>query len=206
MKPTQKSLDIVSTIAKEIKTDHHYHFHILYDIAETFNKKINYVEIGCYAGRSACLMLQNDNIKVISIDIGKPYTKEVAEQNIMKFNIHNNEFHYITGNSHDNNTLLRLKKLLCNDGIDILFIDGGHSYNDVIQDFNMYESLLNMNGYIVFDDYNDAKHSPAVNKAVDYICKNLIQNKFEIIGTFKNNLKAFPSELLDGNCFIIKKY
>jgi hypothetical protein len=64
--------------------------------------------------------------------------------------------------------------------------------------------LVNVGGYIVFDDYYDNVHSPDVKKALDeIILPNLVG--FEIIGTFENNLGAYPSELLDGNCFVIKK-
>ena len=68
----------------------------------------------------------------------------------------------------------------------------------------MYKDLVNVGGYIVFDDYYDDVHSPDVKKALDeIILPNLVD--FEIIGTFENHLGAYPSELLDGNCYVIKK-
>jgi hypothetical protein len=68
----------------------------------------------------------------------------------------------------------------------------------------LYKDLVNVGGYIVFDDYYDDVHSPDVKKALDeIILPNLVD--FEIIGTLENTLGAYPSELKDGNCFIIKK-
>jgi hypothetical protein len=68
----------------------------------------------------------------------------------------------------------------------------------------LYKDLVNVGGYIVFDDYYDDVHSPDVKKALDeIILPNLVD--FEIIGTFENSLGAYPSELKDGNCYVIKK-
>ena len=124
--PTIESLNLVRKISNAIdnKTFHH-HYHILYDIASTFDDMINYVEIGCYAGGSACLMAQRPMTNVFSIDIGVPIKPVVAINNFNKLNSNNNKFNYLEGNSYNIGT----KKMLTDeliDGIDILFIDGGH--------------------------------------------------------------------------------
>jgi hypothetical protein len=113
--------------------------------------------------------------------------------------IHNN---YIKGSSHDLETFNKLREFV--DEIDILFIDGDHSYDGVILDFEMYSKLVKSGGYIIFDDYNDYQYSPKVKPAVDNIVSNL-KNSYNIIGTVKNTLGARPSHLIDGNCFIIQK-
>jgi hypothetical protein len=83
LKPTQKSLDMVAQIATVLPTFHH-HYHILYDIAETFgDKKINYVEVGAYAGGSSCLMLQRPNTTIASIDLGEPISKGEVLENVI---------------------------------------------------------------------------------------------------------------------------
>ena len=74
IKHTQESLTLTRTISDSINNQTmHHHYHILYDIANTYSKDTNitYVEIGCYAGGSACLVLQRPNTKVISIDLGE---------------------------------------------------------------------------------------------------------------------------------------
>jgi cephalosporin hydroxylase len=207
MKPiyTQTSLIEVENISNQINNQtFHHHYHILYDIANAYpiDYILNYVEIGCYAGGSACLMLQRENTSVFSIDLGNPINPDIVKQNVNKLNKHNNNYNYIKGSSHD---LEIFNKLIeCIDEIDILFIDGDHSYGGVILDFEMYSKLVKSGGYIIFDDYNDYQYSPQVNSAVDYIVSNL-KNSYNIIGTVKNTFGARPSELIDGNCFIIQK-
>jgi len=211
IKITKLSLDMVRQIATEVATFHH-HYHILYDIATTFgDKKINYVEIGAYAGGSSCLMMQRLNTTIISVDLGEPIPKGVVFENIINYKSNNNYYKYIQGSSQLQETkdlviqTLNNSKILGHtDKIDILFIDGDHSLDGVLNDFNLYKDLVNVGGYIVFDDYYDNVHSPDVKKALDeIILPNLVD--FEIIGTFENSLGAYPSELKDGNCYVIKK-
>jgi cephalosporin hydroxylase len=211
LKPTQKSLDMVVEIATKVATFHH-HYHILFDIAETFkDKKINYVEIGAYAGGSSCLMLQRPNTTIISVDLGEPIPKGVVFENVLNYKNNNNYYKYIEGNSQIIETKSQVLDGLSNsrvlgfsNKIDILFIDGDHSLNGVMADFNMYSDLVCVGGYIVFDDYYDDVHSPDVKKALDEkILPYLVD--YEIIGTLENTLGAYPSELKDGNCYIIKR-
>ena len=210
LKPTQKSLDMVRQIASNVPTFHH-HYHIIFDSAETLkDAKINYVEIGAYAGGSSCLMLQRLNTTVISIDLGEPIPRGQVFENVINYKNNNNYYKYIQGNSQIIETKNHLIEELGNsrllgysNKIDILFIDGDHAYNGVMADFNMYSDLVNVGGYIVFDDYRDDVHSPDVRKFVDSLMPTLTD--YEIIGTFTNELGAYPSELQEGNCFVIKK-
>lgn len=210
LKLTQLSLDMVRQIATDVPTFHH-HYHILYDIANTFgDKKINYVEIGAYAGGSSCLMLQRLNTTIISIDLGEPISKEVVFSNIIEYKNNNNYYKYIQGNSQTQETKDKVVETLSNsrvlgytNKIDVFFIDGDHSFDGVIADFNMYSDLVNIGGYVIFDDYNDIVHSPDVKLAVDSLVPSLVD--YEIIGTFENTLGAYPSELKEGNCFVIKR-
>lgn len=210
IKITQLSLDMVRQIANDVPTFHH-HYHILFDIANTFgDKKINYMEIGAYAGASSCLMLQRLNTTIISVDLGEPMPKEVVLSNIIEYKNNNNYYKYIQGNSKHIETKNKVIETLSNsrvlgysNKIDVLFIDGDHSFDGVISDFAMYSDLVKVGGYVIFDDYNDAVHSPEVKKAVDSLLPTLLD--YEVIGTFENTLGAYPSELKDGNCFVIKR-
>lgn len=204
MNHTKQSLLLTEKISNEMdgKTFHH-HYYILYDIVNLFPKDHNltYVEIGCYAGGSSCLILQRPNTEVFAIDLGTPIPQSVVMKNVNKFNIHNNKFEYIKGNSQEVSTLDKLKSLI--DGIDVLFIDGDHSAQGVRKDFSMYSQLVKQGGYIVFDDYLDKDHSPQVRGEVDKITSNI--SGYEIIGNLPNIFGARPSSFEEGNCFIIKK-
>jgi hypothetical protein len=95
MKHTQESLLLTRTISDAINNQTmHHHYHILYDIANTYPKDTNitYVEIGCYAGGSSCLMLQRPNTRVISIDLGQPISKETVYSNVKNLNKFNNQY------------------------------------------------------------------------------------------------------------------
>jgi len=203
--PSLESLNIVENIAITMKEKtFHHHYHLLLDIANTYPKdyRLTYLEIGAYAGGSACLMMHRPHTDVISIDLGWPIDPEIVLKNVWQFNKHQNSYSYIKGDSKSDDVKNRVKNVKA----DILFIDGDHSYMGVWNDFLNYRHLVNNGGYIVFDDYNDHMHSPMVKSAVDHIC-NLITDDFEIIGTFSNifNAKGDTNEAKDGNCFVIRK-
>lgn len=206
LEPTLESLILVKSISDIINNQTmHHHYHILYDIANTYPKdqNITYVEIGCYAGGSACLMLQRPNTKVISIDLGNPIPEEIVYSNVKKLNKFNNSYNYLKGNSQTYEMVYRLKELV--DDIDMLFIDGDHSYQAVINDFTLYEHLVKPGGFVIFDDYHDYG-SPGTKIAVNEIIKS-ITNRYNIIGTLPNTFKArgFSDDFIEGNDFIIQK-
>jgi cephalosporin hydroxylase len=205
MKYTKESLDILEKVSRVIaEQTFHHHYHILYDIVTSYEdtQQLTYVEIGCYAGGSACLVLQRPNTQVVSIDLGDPISPEVVKENVTKLNVHNNSYTYLQGNSQDTEMVERLSKEVS--GIDVLFIDGDHSYQGVINDFLLYKDLVNTRGYIVFDDYNDWQFSPEVKLAVNDIVE-IHGSDYKVIGTLPNTVGARPVELLDGNEFIIHK-
>lgn len=204
MKITKKSLEIVEDIAKTIEGGtFHHHYHILLDIANTYENDywLTYLEIGAYAGGSASLMMHRPKTNIISIDLGTPIPYETVLKNVWKYNKGNN-YTYIKGNSGQKEIVEKVKNLQ----VDMLFIDGDHSYYGVWNDFLNYSRLVKPNGYIIFDDYNDHKNSPLVKSAVDHIV-NQLDIDYEIIGTFKNiyNAKGLEDTNQLGNCFVIKK-
>ena len=206
LKLKESSAELVNKISKRVPTFHH-HYHILMDIADTyfFNNNMIYAEIGAYSGGSASLMVSRPKTKVISIDIGDPISPEIAINNVNYYNFNNNFYKYIHGNSKEYSTVNELAEVLNGEKIDILFIDGDHFYNAVVSDFYEYKHLVNSNGFIVFDDYQDHIYSPDVKPAVDMIVSNLSENDYEIIGSLKNTCNAYPSEIEYNNCFVIRK-
>ena len=185
MNITAESLELTKQNAAAINNEtFHLQYHILFDIANSYEKgrQLNYVEIGCYAGGSACLMLQRPNTNVISIDLGGPIPKERVMDNVSRLNKHNNNYQYIEANSQYPSTANIVKELLNGGKIDILFIDGDHSYAGVQNDFQLYSKMVSNGGYIVFDDYNDHLYSPEVRPAVDAI--NF--QEYDVLGQYGN--------------------
>lgn len=204
---TKQSLDLTNDIIGKMEgKTFHNHYHILYDICESFNNDIIYLEIGAYCGGSSSLVSLSEKVKKIySIDIGHPIDKTIPISNVNKFKHSKCEYEYIMGSSMDkdiiNYVTHNVKK------IDVLFIDGDHSKNAVIEDFKNYSDLVSDGGFIIFDDYMDERYSPEVRPAVDFVITNLIEDKYEIIGSIEHDLisKTNCSYLKSYNEFVLKK-
>lgn len=200
---TAQSLKLLEDITERIggQTFHH-HFHILYDLPLP-SQQPNYLEIGCYAGASAILMLQKPGVSVTSIDLGSPIHPSIVKSNVEANNPLQNSFRYILGSSHNQSVFDRVKDLQ----VDLLFIDGDHTGAGVEQDWHWYSKLVVPNGWIVFDDYNDKWHSPEVGPAVDRIVESLDSKQYCNHGTILNQhgARGFPADFTNGNCYIIQK-
>lgn len=203
IKTTAQSLKLLEDITERIggQTFHH-HFHILYDLPLP-SQQPTYLEIGCYAGASAILMLQKPGVSVTSIDLGSPIHSSIVKSNVAANNPLNNDFRYVLGSSHEQSVFDRVKDL----SVDLLFIDGEHTSAGVEQDWKWYSELVVPNGWIVFDDYNDRKHSPEVGPAIDAIVKNLDPRRYHVYGTVPNTHRArgFSPDYVEGNCYVIQR-
>lgn len=206
------SNELVDYISKNMfgKTFHH-HYHILYDIRTLLGKdKCIYTEIGTYCGGSMALILCHIyDTDVVCIDPLHVLNnqEDIVNNNIIKFNKYNKNVKLHKNFSTDQKFYNEL--IITNFKTDILFIDGDHSYEAVLNDFYSYEIFVNSGGYIIFDDYLDEIYSPDVRKAVDYIVSNLDTTKYEIIGSLPNYQKSFSNcniEFTHLNEFILKKY
>lgn len=58
----------------------------------------------------------------------------------------------VRADSHDPGTLEKVKRILNGGELDLLFIDGDHSYDGVKRDFEMYSPLVRKGGLIAFHD------------------------------------------------------
>ena len=64
----------------------------------------------------------------------------------------NQDLQLMRANSHEAATLDEVKKRFDGAPVDMLFIDGDHTYEGVKQDWEMYSSLVRPGGIIVFHD------------------------------------------------------
>jgi cephalosporin hydroxylase len=200
---TQHSLDILREISIKVDTSHHHH-HILYDLLNLIDKELAvYVEIGALKGSSAILALHVSNVIAISIDTAVVVSKDAVIKNVKLF-FDGSRYTYIQGNS----LSIETKQILCQkiNSIDVLFIDGDHSYASVITDFELYSPLVSKGGFIVFDDYRCTVFTQT-RPAVDKIVSQLNKEDYKVIGTLENKFgaKGFPEGFTEGNCFILKK-
>jgi len=118
------------------------------------------LEIGTARGGTLFFFsrIADKNAGIISIDLpggssGGGYSK-LKIPLYKSFARKNQEIHLFRANSHDINTLKKVRKILKRNHLDILFIDGDHSYEGVKKDFEMYSPLVKNEGFIIFHDIN----------------------------------------------------
>ncbi|MGB7434412.1 MAG: class I SAM-dependent methyltransferase, partial [Candidatus Acidiferrum sp.] len=116
------------------------------------------VEIGTHRGGTLYLWTRfaQSTATLISIDLprGKfgggysPFRIPIYR----RFARHHQKLHLLRADSHAPSTLEETKRLLANRPIDLLFIDGDHTYDGVKQDWQLYSPLVRPAGLIVFHD------------------------------------------------------
>jgi predicted O-methyltransferase YrrM len=100
--------------------------------------------------------LAEDDATIISIDLpGGPFGGGYPECKIpiyQAFAKENQKLYLLRKDSHQQETLEEVKKILNGNHLDFLFIGGDHSYEGVKKDFEMYSSLVRKEGIIAFHD------------------------------------------------------
>ena len=117
---------------------------LLFDKVKTVNSVL---EIGTYMGHSIFIMLlSNPNLKITCIDIDDTYSKPSVD---LLNKIFDNRITFIKGDSLT--TLPTIKEKF-----DFFHIDGSHTIEYVIQEFNMCKKLSSSNIMeVIFDDYDN---------------------------------------------------
>jgi predicted O-methyltransferase YrrM len=116
------------------------------------------LEIGTNYGGTLFLLctLSPPDAKIISVDLpngqfggGYPLRKIPL---FRRFPKRGQSLHLIRGDSHANETLQRVKKILRGELLDYVFIDADHTYEGVECDFRMYSTLVRSGGMVAFHD------------------------------------------------------
>ena len=217
-KDLKHSLEVVDQVSKGIRGYVcHQMIHVLYVLKELMGDECkNYLEIGTHNGGSIMTVMQSEyETNFYGVDVwGGDVNRQYAQENITKHNKHQHNFELIKGNSMSDNTFNNVVKEC--PSVDFLFIDGGHTYENVINDFGRYSKLVNTGGLIVFDDYlmferpnpfDDVQkeRKGQVRLAVDDIVSKL-GDSYNIIGILPNEAGAITNINIDYNVsFIIQK-
>lgn len=128
------------------------------------------MEIGNYDGDSLIYFAQKFN-KVFGLDISKA-RKELPD-NVTQ----------IVGDSKSKTVIEEVYSTIIKGrrkGIDVLFIDGDHSYKGVKADFENYKGLVKKGGIIVFHDILDTPFHRSANCFVSKLW-NEIKNDYETL-------------------------
>lgn len=157
---------------------------LLYDIGQlSHNRNLTCVEIGSHNGESALLISSFPFIKTLyCIDIRTSkvlYTRlshKILSNNIKIINSSSVEF----ANSIDN------------ESIDMVYIDGNHSYESVLQDLTVWFPKIKNNGFITGHDYG-----PAHLGVVDAINKFIIEYNLSIYRTYMDSSFCILKRIVD---------
>lgn len=120
---------------------------------------IRFMEIGLLLGKNFtfignCLGFLGKDVYGIGVDNKSRQLKERKLSLSELIEIYSSRFIYgiIDGNSHDEKTKQEVEKLLNGQKLDLLFIDGSHTYGGCNKDYEMYSTFVRPGGIIAFDD------------------------------------------------------
>lgn len=106
---------------------------------------------------------------LISIDFGEPRFDVL--------DIHSRcNYRYLRGNSHYDESPAEVASILITNQLDLLFIDGDHTYAGAKLDFLLYKGFVAHGGLIVFHDIIDSERHKSINCNVHILWKEVKQN------------------------------
>lgn len=146
------------------------------DLFETISnyKNIVWIELGVFRGVNGQYIFKNfDILKMYLIDPYVPLdyikiyygTKEIVLYNksVAKENLKNYEKKCIWLEDFSENVHIQIP----NESVDIIYIDGCHSFESVLSDLRLYYSKIKFGGLIIGDDYNE----DGVKRAIELFSK-----------------------------------
>jgi predicted O-methyltransferase YrrM len=162
---------------------------MLWDLARTVKEGGLAVEIGLQFGRSATVIgcaAKENNFKFIAIDNWEEEYSVPAKEHVEKVLLGELELPIsiiVKDSKYAWKELPELKK------IDLLHIDGDHTYEAVLSDCKIYLPLVKEGGYACFDDFGHDS-LPDVFKAVtEYMGEH--SDYWEFVGRFGDKLGVF---------------
>ncbi|MBN2964459.1 class I SAM-dependent methyltransferase [Sulfurospirillum sp. T05] len=127
-------------------------------LAGSLPSSSNIVEIGSYYGASSLAIAKGISLKenaiLFCIDTWKNTSmsesdKDIYEEFLVNIDTHKHLIRPIRGYSHNVHNQI---KHLAKSGIDMLFIDGDHSYEGVKRDWDLYSPMLKSGSVVIFHD------------------------------------------------------
>jgi cephalosporin hydroxylase len=126
---------------------------------------VNVLEIGSESGGTFYMWCRIASGMKISIDLptgasGSGNYRDPAMLETREKNMHSwaPSVYVITGDSHSLEVVQQVRTILKDQKLDLLFIDGDHTYEGVKADYEMYEGFVKQGGVIAFHDIKDTQH------------------------------------------------
>jgi len=166
-----------------------------------------YMEIGVHNGGSMGLLISNPKLKyALGLDLFEDMYDLSKHLNASKFHTYqyfqrdnlsqektessikklkeafgsNAEIKLTQGNSYFDSTENQVKETL-KEQVDLLHIDGDHTWDGVQNDFKRYSKFVAPGGYIVFDDY----HMPEIKRLIHEVIANT--EGYTLIGSYQTD-------------------
>jgi transposase-like protein/cephalosporin hydroxylase len=167
------------------------------------------LEIGSLFGVNLAILYNHcvvsfETMKVVGLDplagyygkamdavLNTPINRQTFLRNMHLGNVPTESYELIQHYSTDPEALDRARR----HRINLLIIDGDHSYDGVKFDYEHYFPLLEPGGYVIFDDYN-AKEWPDVTAFVDQVVKE--DARCEFVGAFSRTAIGRKRNSADG--------
>ena len=193
-KYSNKSADLsrISFLGQQIRgTTPKYAGELLFNLAYMQDLKGDVIEIGCYLGKSTFFLGNavklSGNGKLFAIDHfkgnkNKEHIYKINKEDLSdlkgKFLEHINKFelegyvNLIDKPSHE------ASKEIKDNSVRLIFIDGDHSGEDLLNDIVSYKKKLKKNSIIIFNDYNQEKFPELVDVVNEFVSKEKIRRKY----------------------------
>ncbi len=116
------------------------------------------LEIGTYRGGTLFVIarLAAPDATIISVDLPTttlgPLIRSAQVPIFNRFTREEQKLHLLRENSHEPKTVSRISAIIAGKKLDLLFIDGDHSYGGVKNDFEMYSPFVRSGGLVAFHD------------------------------------------------------
>lgn len=122
------------------------------------------LEIGSWSGGSLYEMMKRADRESVVLSISDDMRPGYMDR-LHGLNTFQHDLNFIVGNSHDSVSLEKARNFF-SVGLDLLFIDGDHSYQGSKQDFMDYGPLVNSGGLIALQDivYSERCYTVRVNE------------------------------------------
>lgn len=128
---------------------------------------VNYVGVDLFEDKLT------DDLYISEISL-RPLSIEDVLKKLSKFK--NTKINLIGGNSKD-----ILPTLIGKMNFDLIVIDGGHSHETVLSDWNNSIKLLKTDGVIFFDDYTNLRGQERGGFGINSVVDNIDKRKFKVV-------------------------
>ena len=130
-----------------------------------------WLEIGSYIGESSLIISSFDFVKELTcIDPIINTARQDVEECFRKRLYHYMKYNNLKVKFHQAYSEIFVHTV-DDDSLDVVYIDGDHSYGSVLQDINLWYPKIKQNGFLCGHDY-DPNHPGVIKAVFDFLAKN----------------------------------